>query len=246
MLSLDIAHLSEAEIKQAVAEHCARLGTVQSVKIHLPAQRTGYAFALVEMSSVAESDHVLVKVGDSEFISTIVIWLEQSEKSKAAALQHDAGQAGAPHPEDITPVPAAAPRQQKAIDILLVEDDPADVRMTREALKSAGVPHTLHVVEDGLEAISFLHRTRQFDNVPEPDIVLLDLNIPKLNGHTVLSEIKCNDRLRQIPVVVLTCSKSDSDKQKSRMMKADYFMTKATGLEAYIEQIKSIAAIAMH
>jgi CheY-like chemotaxis protein len=253
MLALDIANLSETAIKAAVADHCRRLGTVKSVTVHLPANRFGFAFALVEMSCAEETDHVLIRVGDSEFISTVVIWLEQVKAPVPVA--HDRGpgfaagpsrqgaQSNAPRVNDTL---AAQSRRQKSIDILLVEDDPADVRMTREALKAAGVPHTLHVAEDGLEAISFLHRTRQFDNAPQPDIVLLDLNIPKLNGHTVLSEIKCTDRLKQIPVVVLTCSKSDSDKQKSRMMKADYFMTKATGLEAYVEQIKSIAAIAMH
>jgi len=121
-----------------------------------------------------------------------------------------------------------------------------DETMTREALRVAGIPCRLHVVEDGMNAISFLCQTRQFNDAPRPDIVVLDLNIPKINGHEVLNEIKSNDRLKHIPVVVLTCSKSAGDMRKSYRMNADRFMTKAMGMDTYVEQIKSIAALAAH
>lgn len=134
--------------------------------------------------------------------------------------------------------------QPAPLEILLVEDNPADVRMMQEAVRVAGIACRLHTVEDGLQAISFLCQTRQFSTAPKPHIVLLDLNVPKLNGHEVLGEIRSNDSLRDIPVVVLTSSRSVSDRQKSEHMKADHFMTKAAGLAACVEQIKTIAALA--
>ena len=94
----------------------------------------------------------------------------------------------------------------RLIEILLVEDSPADVRMTQEALKAAAIRHHLHVVEDGSDAIAFLYHEGRYLGVPRPDLVLLDLNIPKVGGHDVLLEIKSNVRLRHIPVVVLTSS----------------------------------------
>ncbi len=144
--------------------------------------------------------------------------------------------------------PASAPAEAgdaaAPLEILLVEDNPADVRMMEEAVRVAGIACRLHVVEDGMQAISFLLQTRQFTTAPKPHIVLLDLNVPKLNGHEVLGEIKSSVSLRDIPVVVLTSSRSASDRQKSEHMKAARFMTKAAGLEACVEQIKTIAALA--
>lgn len=132
----------------------------------------------------------------------------------------------------------------KPVEILLVEDNPADVRMTREALKVAGVLHHLHVVEDGLDAIAFLYQGRQYGGVPLPDLILLDLNIPRVNGHEVLLEIKTNDRLKHIPVVVLTSSKAGRDVRKSYQRSADYVVIKPAGLDAFVQVIKSIKTVA--
>ncbi len=130
------------------------------------------------------------------------------------------------------------------LDILLVEDNPADVRMTREALEISGVPHQLHVVEDGVDALSYLCQTIQFDDAPKPDVVLLDLNIPRLNGHEVLNEIKRRDELKDIPVVVLTSSEKDQDVLRSFGMQADRYVTKPAGLEAFVWEMKKIQSLA--
>ena len=128
----------------------------------------------------------------------------------------------------------------KDIKILLVEDNPADVRMTREALQVAGVPHQLHVVQDGVDALSYLCRTIHADGVPKPDVVLLDLNIPRMNGHEVLGEIKRRDDLKNIPIVVLTCSDAEQDRLKSFGMQADRYVTKPAGLQAFVWEMKKI------
>jgi two-component system response regulator len=97
-----------------------------------------------------------------------------------------------------------------------------------------------------LEAISFLCRTRQFDDVPRPDVVLIDLNLPKINGHEVLLEIKSNDELRDIPVVVLTSSQAQRDRRLSYQAYADRVVTKPTGLEAYADAMKRIETLITH
>jgi CheY-like chemotaxis protein len=117
------------------------------------------------------------------------------------------------------------------------------VRMAREALKMAGVAHRLHVAADGVEAISFLGRTRQPDDAPLPDVVLIDLNLPKINGHEVLLEIKSNDDLRDIPVIVLTSSQAPRDRRLSYQADADWFVTKPTGLAAYADTMKRIKTL---
>jgi len=132
----------------------------------------------------------------------------------------------------------------KAFEILLVEDNPADVRMTQEALQAAGVPHNLHVVEDGMDAIAYLYQERQYGDMPLPNLVLLDLNIPMVNGHEVLLEIKTNDRLKHIPVVVLTSSRAVRDIRRSSERNADYFVTKPAGLDAFVREFKLIIALA--
>lgn len=132
---------------------------------------------------------------------------------------------------------------REPLEILLVEDNPADVRMTREALAASGVPHQLHVVADGVDALSYLCRTVQSDSAPKPDVVLLDLNIPRLSGHEVLGEIKRRDDLKDIPIVVLTCSKTEQDMLKSFGMQADRYVTKPAGLEAFIWEMKKIEAL---
>jgi two-component system, chemotaxis family, response regulator Rcp1 len=97
------------------------------------------------------------------------------------------------------------------VDLLLVEDNPGDIRLTRESLKEWGIPNRLHVVEDGLEALAFLRREGSYADAPRPQLILLDLNLPKMNGHRVLEEIKKDPDLRQIPVLILSTSSADLD-----------------------------------
>lgn len=228
MLDLDIASLSAAELKEAVSRHCSPFGTVKGIKLRGPDQHRDYAIAAVEMSTSPEADRVVVKIGDLKFGCTAIIRLIQEERPIPIAIKRAGTASGRNGP----------------IEILLVEDNPADARMTQEALKTAGVQHRLHVVENGLDAISFLYRTRQFDDAPEPDVILLDLNIPKLNGHEVLGEIKTNDDFKHIPVVVLTCSNAESDSYKSFEANADRFVTKPEGLDAFAEEMKKVEALA--
>jgi len=253
MLTLDLESLTEGELAEVVAQHCASLGAIKSITVHKPAGQGDYAVALVGMTSEEAMQKLLATVGDSKFGTTVVIRLEQSKKSIPLSLRLLADAKLSAQTYDMRSSVSRPPADAKAtglelrpIELLLVEDDPADVRMTREALRVAGIPCRLHVVEDGMNAISFLCQTRQFNDAPRPDIVVLDLNIPKINGHEVLNEIKSNDRLKHIPVVVLTCSKSAGDMRKSYRMNADRFMTKAMGMDTYVEQIKSIAALAAH
>ncbi len=114
----------------------------------------------------------------------------------------------------------------KAIEILLVEDNPADVRLTEEALKDTGIAYTLHVVGDGEEALSFLRRQGEFSAKPRPDVVLLDLNMPQKDGHEVLAEIRDDDSINKIPLVVLTVSQEDRDILKALDLKMNYYLHK--------------------
>ncbi len=159
--------------------------------------------------------------------------------SRLQSLENERLKAANADAHGAEPAPADAP-----IDILLIEDNPADVRMTREALQMSGVPHQLHVVDDGVNALSYLCHTIQYDRAPRPDVVLLDLNIPRLNGHEVLSEIKRRDDLKDIPVVVLTCSEKDQDMLKSFGMQADRYVTKPAGLQAFVWEMKKIQSLA--
>lgn len=128
----------------------------------------------------------------------------------------------------------------KPIDILLVEDNPGDVRLTQEALKEAKVRNDLHVVSDGVEAMTFLRKQGVYKDVPRPDIILLDLNLPKKSGHEVLSEIKSDDDLKRIPVVMLTVSKDEEDIIKSYNLYANCFITKPVDLGQFLTVVKSI------
>lgn len=128
----------------------------------------------------------------------------------------------------------------KPIDILLVEDNPGDVRLTQEALKEARVRNDLHVVNDGVEAMAFLRKQGVYKNVPRPDMILLDLNLPKKSGHEVLTEIKSDDNLKRIPVVVLTVSKDEEDIVKSYNLYANCFITKPVDLDQFLTVVKSI------
>jgi CheY-like chemotaxis protein len=126
------------------------------------------------------------------------------------------------------------------IEILLVEDNPGDVRLTREALKEGKVYSNLHTVKDGIEAMDFLRRKGEYADVPRPDIILLDLNLPKKDGREVLEEIKTDENLKRIPVVVLTTSKAEEDVLRTYNLHANCYVTKPVDLEKFIVVVKSI------
>jgi CheY-like chemotaxis protein len=128
----------------------------------------------------------------------------------------------------------------KPIDILLVEDSPADVRLTREALKEAKVLNTLHVVQDGMGALAFLRRQGQYADSPVPDLILLDLNLPKKDGREVLAEIKQDEALKRIPVVVLTTSRAEEDVVRSYKLHANAYVTKPVDLKQFLHVIRAI------
>ncbi len=128
----------------------------------------------------------------------------------------------------------------RPIEILLVEDNPGDVRLTREALKEDKVRNNLHVVEDGLAALDWLRREGKYDSAPRPDIILLDLNLPKKDGREVLSEIKTDNDLKRIPVVVLTTSKDEEDVLRAYNFNANCYITKPVDLEQFIRVVKAI------
>ena len=126
------------------------------------------------------------------------------------------------------------------IEVLLVEDSAGDVRLTREAFKDAKVHINLHVASDGIEAMAFLGREGVYANAPRPDLVLLDLNLPKKDGREVLEEIKENPALKCIPVVILTTSASETDIQGSYQHHANCYITKPVDLEGFLKVVKSI------
>jgi len=126
------------------------------------------------------------------------------------------------------------------IEILLVEDSPADVRLTFEALKEEKIYNNLHVVTDGVEAIAFLRREGKYAKAVRPDLILLDLNLPKKDGREVLKEIKSDDDLKAIPVVVLTVSKSEEDIVKSYNLHANCYINKPVDLNQFMKVIRSI------
>ncbi len=128
----------------------------------------------------------------------------------------------------------------RPIEILLVEDNPGDVRLTREALKDAKVLNNLYVADDGFEALAFLKREGEYLNAIRPDLILLDLNLPKKDGREVLAEIKADPGLRQIPVVILTTSKAEEDVLKTYDLHANCYITKPVDLEKFIEVISAI------
>jgi two-component system response regulator len=125
-------------------------------------------------------------------------------------------------------------------EILLVEDSPSDVLMTREALQSAKVLNNLHVVEDGVEGLAFLRQEGKYADAPRPHLVLLDLNLPRKTGREVLAEIKSDPKLRFIPVVVLTTSKAEEDVLQSYGLHANCYVTKPVDFEAFSIVIRSI------
>jgi two-component system, chemotaxis family, response regulator Rcp1 len=128
------------------------------------------------------------------------------------------------------------------IDVLLVEDNPGDVRLTREAFKDAQLAINLSVVDDGIEAIAFLNREGVYANAPRPHIILLDLNLPKKDGRQVLEEIKGTPAFATIPVVVLTTSSSEEDVMRSYRLHANSYITKPVSLDGFLTVVKSIDA----
>lgn len=128
----------------------------------------------------------------------------------------------------------------RLVEILLVEDNPGDVRLTQEAMKEGKMRNNLSVAVDGVEAMAFLRREGKYADAPRPDVVLLDLNLPKKDGRAVLKEIKEDPNLRRIPVVILTSSKADEDVLNSYDLHANCYITKPGDLEQFIEVVKSV------
>jgi chemotaxis family two-component system response regulator Rcp1 len=126
------------------------------------------------------------------------------------------------------------------IEILLVEDNPGDVRLTLEVMKDARVRNHMSMVKDGVEALAFLRREGDFADAPRPDLILLDLNLPKKDGREVLADIKSDPTLRRIPVVVLTVSKDEEDILKSYDLYANCYVTKPINMEQFIAVVRSI------
>jgi two-component system, chemotaxis family, response regulator Rcp1 len=134
----------------------------------------------------------------------------------------------------------SAPNGGRPIEILLVEDNPGDVRLTVEGLNEGKVRNHLHVARDGVEALAFLRREGEFRNAVRPDLILLDLNLPRKDGREVLQDLKSDPILRTIPVVVLTTSRSEQDVLRSYELQANCYITKPVDLEQFITVVKSI------
>lgn len=128
----------------------------------------------------------------------------------------------------------------RPIEIMLVEDNPGDVRLIVEAFKENKLRNKLDVVEDGVQALAFLHQEGRYAEAPHPDLILLDLNLPKKDGREVLAEIKADENLRRIPVVILTSSKAEEDIFKAYNLQANCYITKPMGLDQFVKVVKSI------
>lgn len=128
----------------------------------------------------------------------------------------------------------------RPFEVLLVEDDPGDVAMTREALSAATAPVRLSVVSDGDEAVAFLKRSAPHQDAVRPDLVLLDLNLPRLSGHEVLAQVKSDEELRCIPVVVLTTSRAEDDVARSYQLNANAYVAKPMGYAQFHEAVRKV------
>jgi len=126
------------------------------------------------------------------------------------------------------------------VDILLVEDNPGDVRLTEEALKESKIAVNMRVANDGIMALAMLHREGEYADQPLPDLILLDLNMPRMDGREVLRQIKSDDRLKHIPVVILTTSEAEKDIVQAYGLHANCYITKPVELDEFIEIVKSI------
>jgi CheY-like chemotaxis protein len=132
------------------------------------------------------------------------------------------------------------PTLARQIEILLVEDDPGDVLMTREAFEDHKVQNQLHVVNDGVEAMAFLRREGEHADAPRPDLVLLDLNLPRMDGREVLNAIKSDPDLASIPVVILTTSEAEEDVLRSYSLHANAYVTKPVDFDRFIKVVRQI------
>jgi len=128
----------------------------------------------------------------------------------------------------------------KPVEILLVEDNEGDVGLVEEVFEEAKIRNIIHVAEDGEEAMLFLNKETPFDDAPTPDIILLDLNLPQKDGREVLEEIKTDEKLKRIPVVVLTTSKAEEDILKSYDLHANSYITKPVDFDQFIRVVRSI------
>jgi CheY-like chemotaxis protein len=130
--------------------------------------------------------------------------------------------------------------ESRAIEILLVEDSPSDAALTIEALEAGKVANKLYHVEDGVEAMNFLRRKGKYTDAMKPDLIMLDLNLPRKDGREVLAELKNDPELKIIPIIVLTTSRSDKDILQSYQLNANCFITKPVDFPQFIEVVKSI------
>lgn len=128
----------------------------------------------------------------------------------------------------------------RPIEILLVEDNPGDAELTVEALRQGKVRNQMHLVEDGEAALAFLRRQEQYAGVPRPDVILLDLNLPRKDGREVLAEIKADEGLKQIPVIVLTTSEAEEDILRAYNLAVNCYITKPVDLDQFIKVVKAI------
>ncbi|MEK6760030.1 MAG: response regulator [Deltaproteobacteria bacterium] len=131
-------------------------------------------------------------------------------------------------------------RKDTLVEILMVEDNPADVRLTREAFKDAKVLNNMSVVGDGEEALLFLRRKGAYSDAPRPDLILLDLNLPKKDGREVLAEIKSDPLLKRIPVVVLTTSEDEKDVLKAYDLHVNAYITKPVNLDQFMKVVEAV------
>jgi CheY-like chemotaxis protein len=128
----------------------------------------------------------------------------------------------------------------KVIDVLLVEDDPGDVLMTQEAFEHYKIRNKLHVVSDGEQAVQFLRREGEYADAVRPDLILLDLNLPRVDGREVLAQVKGDDELRSIPVVVLTTSEAEEDILRSYHLHANAYVTKPVDFDRFLDVVRKI------
>lgn len=129
---------------------------------------------------------------------------------------------------------------RRDVELLLVEDNPIDVLLTKEALKEAKIANNLHVVEDGEEAMTFLYQRGKYINAPRPDLILLDLNLPKKSGREVLADLKNDERLKTIPTLILSTSQSERDIRRAYDLHANCYITKPVDFEEFMDIVKSI------
>jgi len=129
---------------------------------------------------------------------------------------------------------------EPSLHVLLVEDDPGDVLITKEAIRAGKLVSTLHVVNDGEQALEFLHQEHGYADAPRPDLILLDLNLPKIDGHGVLSRVKSDPDLRRIPVVVLSTSNAAEDVLRSYDLYANAYVSKPVDFESFVDAVHQI------